>query len=107
MSPSEPVRVTVRRSGGVTGITRAWTANTADLPVAAADELRHLVAAGEPFLGSAPLLAHPGLPDAFTYEVAVTDAAGLRRAAVDSSTAPPALRALLEWVLAAGRIGPT
>lgn len=103
MSRSEPLEVTVRRSGGVAGISRAWALAAADLPDPAAAELRRLVEEADPDLGSEPMVALPTLPDAFGYEVEVSDPTGRRRAAVDRATSPPAVRALLDFVLAAAR----
>lgn len=108
-TPPRHVVVTLTRSGGFAGVTRQWTADSAALPGPAAQTLRRLVAAlpadptADPTAGEAGAgTATTGLPDAFSYEVAVSVDGLTRqwRATDGDSTegADDGLRALVDFV---------
>jgi hypothetical protein len=97
------LRVTVRRTGGVTGIARIWSVTASELPLAAAVELRRLLAATES--GRAPSPAAATLPDAFTYDVEVADSADVRVLTAGDCASPESLRALVEFVRSEGQNG--
>ncbi|MQA80769.1 MAG: hypothetical protein GEV10_20195 [Streptosporangiales bacterium] len=85
------MRITVRRSGGVTGLTRTGTADLDD-----ADETVHLFVTA---LRTAAALAPAGTPDAFSYHVRLGDEPELT---VDERALPADVAGRLRTVLAAG-----
>ena len=101
--PREPVpggdppdlTVTVTRSGGFAGLTLRWTADTAGLDGPAARTLRDLVARIDLDALASRSAPRRGIPDAFTYDVEVTDGTRTWHATVPERDAPPPLQALL------------
>ena len=92
------MRISFRRSGGITGMSQALDVSTDDLSPQAASELRRLVE--ESGVMAMPDIA-PGaesVADAFAYTITVES--GDRRTTLTTSdaAAPDALRPLLTWL---------
>lgn len=102
-----PVRVTVHRSGGFTGIDLEREADTASMPAGDAAELRRLVAEADlaelvPRL-SAATSPPPGRADRFQYDVTVEEGDQAYRFTVHDGAVPPEVKPLLALVTRAGR----
>ncbi|RKS73867.1 hypothetical protein CLV35_2361 [Motilibacter peucedani] len=91
--------VTVRRSGGFAGVTRAWALSLADADDEVAGRLRSLAssAAGAPAAAPAP-----GPADGFSYEVLLESEGGSSALRGSERTLPPPLAELVELVRAHG-----
>lgn len=92
------MRISFRRSGGITGMSRAFDVSTDDLSPQAASELRRLVEeSGVLAMPSGHADDHP-VADAFAYTITVES--GDRRTTLTTSDAlaPDALRPLLTWL---------
>jgi hypothetical protein len=85
----------VRRSGGLAGLTRQGTADTADLPKAARISAEEALLA-LPFGRGYPAVSHP---DSFRYEVSVENGSNRRSALIDESEVTPALQQLVTMAL--------
>ena len=105
---SDPLRVTITRSGGVAGVRRVWSVEVRSLSAEQSAELRRLVAAAEEpraAAGGAPPNSSrpsPGVPDAFSYTMDVERRTGHRRTVTGpvTDTAAPieAVRRLLDFL---------
>jgi len=98
------MRFELTRSGGVAGLVRPMAVVDTDaLPAASAAELERLLQAAR--FWELPAETAPGrpLPDAVSYELAVSDGARTHAVAFDAHSGPRELLALLAAVRAAAR----
>jgi hypothetical protein len=94
------VQLTVVRRGGIAGVAVRATLDTAALAATERDAIEQAVQV-LPFGEAAP---PPSRPDAFRYEVTVTDAGRDRTAELPEGALPPALRGPLQAALAGGEL---
>ncbi|KAA9161647.1 hypothetical protein FPZ12_014165 [Amycolatopsis acidicola] len=91
-----PLKVTVVRGGGITGLVVTTVADSDALAPADAETLgRKVREAG--LLDALPGVGEP-LPDAQTYEITVDFGRQRTHAVVADGAMPPGVRALLSWV---------
>jgi hypothetical protein len=84
-------RIELVRSGGVAGVTRRWSLDSADLSPKEAAEFEPLLAA----LDDAPAAAPPGA-DRFQYELRVTRGEQTRTVTLHEGAIPAELRPLID-----------
>jgi hypothetical protein len=94
------VQLTVVRRGGIAGVAVRATLDTAALAAAERDAIEEAVQA-LPFGEAAP---PPRRPDAFRYEVTVTEAGRDRTAELHEDALPAPLRGPLQAALASGML---
>lgn len=100
------MRVQVERSGGFAGRTVRWAVDTDDLPTAAGEELRALVAAAPAWAGGAAASGSAagsaaGGADRFGYRLRATDGGSEDAGELDlhfTEPPPPEAQRLLELV---------
>ena len=89
------MKVALRRSGGFAGMTRQCALDSAALAAEDAETLKRLVDA----VMASPQPSAPAHPDAFQYDVSVTDDSGAtRNFRWSESTLTEPARALVEWL---------
>jgi hypothetical protein len=98
---TQPLRVEVTRSGGLTGITRSWAVETAPEDAEApATALRELVAAAD-LVGSSRGSGAGGA-DRYQYDVTILDGTDRRSYSLQETDLTEAQRRLVRWVMSAG-----
>jgi Emfourin len=93
------VRLRIRRSGGIAGVTLRSHLDTGELPTAEAADVERGI---RDRAGQAP--SAPPRPDAFRYEITPLDEPGLEPAVLDEHEVPTELRGLVESVNSSGEI---
>jgi hypothetical protein len=99
------VKISLVRTGGVAGMRREATIDTADLGPRDSEEIHRLVnaAADEPAAAKAPEPAHG--PDRFHYTLTIEDGGRRRALTFAEERTPERLRPLLEAVWRAAEAG--
>ena len=91
------MQITLKRSGGFTGIPLTITIDTATLSADQASQLQHLVEAVD-FHQSATS-ATPAQPDRFEYELTVQEGDRMHTITVGEAALPEPLKPLLHWLM--------
>jgi hypothetical protein len=99
---SNTMRISLKRSGGFTGIPLTVTVDTATLSSEEAIQLQHMVEAADFFHLPATIPAAPQ-PDRFQYQVTVEQQDRTHRVSVGESAIPPTLKPLLNRLMDAAR----
>jgi hypothetical protein len=91
------MRIRFERRGGFTGIPLAATINLDELPDTEKQRIEGLVTAAD-FFSQQSVPASPR-PDQFRYTLTVDSEEKSHTVSVDESTAPPALRSLIQAIM--------
>jgi Emfourin len=92
------MRVTVVQGGGLAGLVRTTSADTASLAPTDAAALRAMVGAADVFGLPSRLGPAATRPDALAYEVTVEDGAHRHTVRASDQALPEELRALISWL---------
>ena len=92
------MRISLTRSGGLTGLRRSFTVDDEQLAPADRAHLRALIDRAGLFGLSARLTAPQRQPDRFQYELQVEDGARRQVLIADEAVVPATLAPLLEWL---------
>ena len=103
---SDPIRVLLSRSGGVAGIRRSVTLDSARLEPERAAELRRLVAQARLSQISEPTIRASRVPDRFQYTLTVEHGTERHSLTFAEEKTPDQLRDLLAMVWREGRSDP-
>lgn len=91
--------ISFRQTGGFAGITKAYHATTATMPVEDAGQLKKLIA-GCRWQQAASAEAKAGFPDAQIYELTICGGGEARRLNFCDGTIPHDMTPLIEWLSA-------
>jgi hypothetical protein len=97
------MKVSLERSGGVTGIPITTMVDVTNLPLVEADQLRQLVEAADFFNYPTLITSENSLPDRFQYQIAVENDHRKHSITVGEAVIPDKLRPLIDFVMKVGR----
>ncbi|MDP9291375.1 MAG: hypothetical protein M3O82_03300 [Verrucomicrobiota bacterium] len=87
------MKISLRRSGGVTGISKTFDLDTSNLASAKTRQLHDLIAASG-FFKLPAVATSPSHPDAFQYDLVIDTGAETHRVSFHENAAAPALQKL-------------
>lgn len=90
------MHIRFKQTGGFAGLTKTFETELEELSAADASELRSLVDASRWRETSIP--PAPSFPDAFSYQLEISDAGENRRFFFHDGNAPESLKPLLDWI---------
>ncbi len=97
------MRISIERTGGVTGITIAATVDTKNLSQDDAQKLRQMVKEAD-FFNLPPKITSPSpQPDRFQYELKAEQNGQQHTVTVSEEVMPAKLRPLVKWLMEAAR----